>query len=256
MQFTGDFAQIQQAMSATRDIAARRMAVLHELAPRRGERVIEIGCGAGLCLREIGLATGPHGLALGLDVSPDQIAAAARECAGVPGVATLVGDVAALDYPGGVFDAAVALQAIEYVSEVEAALGQIRRVLKPGARFVCLATNWDSDYWHGADPALTAAVVGAWKSHLPWPNLPAVLGPMLTRQGFAGLRQTPVPVVNADFAEAGLAPWLARLMAGFAAGAGVAPQTTTDWLDALARADAEGEFFFSSVPILTTAIAV
>lgn len=255
MDFVGDLAQIQQTMSATRDIAARRMAVLHELAPRRGERVIEIGCGAGLCLREIALATGPHGLALGLDVSADQIAAATRECAGVPGVATLVGDVAALDYPGGVFDAAIALQAIEYVADAPGALSQIRRVLKPGGRLVILATNWDSDYWHGAPPELTAAVVGAWKGHLPWPNLPAVLGPMLQRAGFGGLRQTPVPVVNSGYADAGMAQPMAELMAGFARGQGLGPEAAA-WLAALAAADATGEFFFSSVPILTTAIAV
>lgn len=80
MEFTGEIATIQQRLAACHEMAARRHAVLQELAPRRGERVIEVGCGAGLLLREIGLALGPHGLAAGVDVSPDQIAAAAREC--------------------------------------------------------------------------------------------------------------------------------------------------------------------------------
>jgi len=36
---------------------------------------------------------------------------------------------------------------------------------------------------------------------------------------------------------------------------GVARERADGWLSALDRAEAEGEFFFSSVPILTTAIA-
>jgi len=76
MEFTGKIAEIQRAMAATGDLAGRRLAVLHELGPHRGERVFEIGCGSGLLLREIGLAVGPHGLAMGLDLSADQITAA------------------------------------------------------------------------------------------------------------------------------------------------------------------------------------
>ena len=73
MEFTGEIAEIQQRLAASHEMAVRRNAVLQELAPRRGERVIEVGCGAGLLLRDIGLALGPHGLAAGVDISPDQI---------------------------------------------------------------------------------------------------------------------------------------------------------------------------------------
>ena len=49
--------------------------------------------------------------------------------------------------------------------------------------------------------------------------------------------------------------WAARLMAAYAIERGVAAERARAWLDALDAAEAEGEFFFSSVPILTTAIA-
>lgn len=251
MEFTGTSAALQQRMAETRDLAQRRLAILHELSPRRGERVLEVGCGKGLLLREIALATGPHGLAAGLDVSADQVAAATRECAGVPGVQLSVGDAAAMDWPDAVFDAAVAAHVIEYIDDPAPALAAIRRVLKPGARLVCLAVNWDSEFWHGPDPALTAPVVAAWRASVPWPNLPAKIGPMLERAGFGAMRQLPVPVVNTALADDLLAPWMARLMAE-EAGAPRGP----DWLAALEAADARGEMFHSSVPILTTAVAV
>ena len=255
MEFTGEIAEIQQRLAECHELAMRRIAVLQALGPRRGERILEIGCGAGLLLREIGLATGPHGLAAGVDVSPDQIAAAAQLCAGVPAVAPQVGDARALPWPGAVFDAAVAVQVVEYIEDAPAALAELRRVLKPGGRFLCLATNWDSAFWHGPEPALTAEVAAAWERHAAYPNLPARIAPMLARAGFSGIRQLPVPVVNPELHEGTFAWWIARLMAAFAEREGVAPARTRAWLDALDRAEAEGEFFFSSVPILTTATA-
>jgi SAM-dependent methyltransferase len=255
MDFTGTRAEIQQRMAATRDLAARRMAVLHELSPRRGERVLDIGCGAGLLLREIGLSTGPHGFAAGVDISADQIEAATRECEGVPGVRATVGSVDGLDYPDAVFDAAVAAHVIEYLDDPRAALAEIRRVLKPGARLVVLATNWDADFWHGPEAELTGPVVAAWRREVPWPNLPAQLGPMLATTGFSALRQVPVPVVNPGLGEDSLALWMSRLLAVVAEESG-ADARPASWLAALDRADAAGEFFYSSVPILTTAVAV
>lgn len=253
MDFTGEIAAIQQRLAECHDIAMRRAAVVQALAPRRGERILEIGCGAGLLLREIGLATGPHGLAAGIDVSADQIAAAARLCAGVPGAAPQVGDARRLPWPDAVFDAAVAVQVVEYIAEAEAALAELRRVLKPGGRLLCLATNWDSTFWHGPDAALTATLRAAWEGHAAHPNLPARIAPMLARSGFAGIRQLPVPIVNPDLHEGAFAYWIARLMAAFARQSGVAPEPCDAWLEALDAAERAGEFFFSSVPILTTA---
>ena len=255
MDFTGEIAAIQQRLAACHEMGARRHAVLQELAPRRGERVIEVGCGAGLLLREIGLALGPHGLAAGVDVSADQIDAATRECSGVPAVKPMVCDIGKLDYPDGVFDAAVAVQVVEYIEDAPGALAELRRVLKPGGRFHCLATNWDSAFWHGPDEALTAEIVQVWDRHAPWPNLPARLPPMLARVGFGNIRTLPVPIVNPDLHENTFAWWIARLMAAYAVERGVAAARAEKWLAALDEAEAEGEFFFSSVPILTTAIA-
>lgn len=255
MLFTGEIAEIQQRLAHGREFAARRHQVMQELAPRRGERVLEIGCGAGLLLREIGLAAGPHGLAAGLDISADQISAAATECTSVPAVNPQVGDILAAPYPDGVFDAAVAVQVLEYIADVRAALAETRRVLKPGGRLVCLATNWDTAVWHGVPRELTSEIAGEWESHAEWPNLPAVLGPMLIREGFTGIRQIPVPVVNPSCHPDSFAYGTARLMAAHAVSRGVSPERAAEWLAALDRAEAREEFFFSSLPIMTTAIA-
>lgn len=253
MEFSGRIADLQQRLAGCHDLSVRRMAVVQHLAPRRGERVLEIGCGAGLLLREIALATGPHGLAAGIDISPDQIAAAAVLTENVPAVSLHEGDARALPYPDNVLDAAVAVQVVEYITEPVAVLAEAARVLKRGGRCLVLATNWDSAFWHGPDGALTAEIAGAWDAHAAFPNLPARLGPMLQEAGFGAIRQLPVPIVNPDLHEGTFAYWLARLMVAFAEGNGMAPDRGAAWLEALEAAEASGEFFFSSVPILTMA---
>ena len=44
MEFTGEIATIQQRLAACHEMGVWRNAVLQELAPRCGERVIEVGC--------------------------------------------------------------------------------------------------------------------------------------------------------------------------------------------------------------------
>ena len=113
-------------------------------------------------------------------------------------------------------------------------------MLKPGGRFLCLATNWDSAFWHGPDVTLTAEIGAAWDGHAAWPNLPARLPPMLARTGFANIRTLPVPVVNPNLHENAFAYWAARLMAAYAVGKGVAEARAQAWLAALDAAEEEG----------------
>ena len=79
---------------------------------------------------------------------------------------------------------------------------------------------------------------------------------MLAAAGFGNIRTLPVPVVNPSLHENTFAYWIARLMAAYAVETGVPESKAREWLDALDAAEAADEFFFSSVPILTTAIAV
>jgi SAM-dependent methyltransferase len=65
---------------------------------------------------------GPAGLAVGIDISSDQIRAAEAHCEDLANVEARVGDLLAVDYPDGHFDATVSVQVLEYVADVDAAL--------------------------------------------------------------------------------------------------------------------------------------
>jgi arsenite methyltransferase len=58
------------------------------------------------------------------------------------------GDATALPFPDGAFDAAAAVQVYAYVEDLDMALAELFRVLRPGGRAVVLDTDLDSMVWH------------------------------------------------------------------------------------------------------------
>lgn len=56
----------------------------------------------------------------------------------LPGVAITLGRAEALPYPDGTFDFAVVSSVIEHVADPDTALGEMRRVLKPGGKVVVI----------------------------------------------------------------------------------------------------------------------
>ncbi|MCP4249326.1 MAG: class I SAM-dependent methyltransferase [bacterium] len=113
-----------------RDWGAVRMGrCLASLADVRG-RVLEIGCGAGRCIRTIHRHR-PDLEAFGCDLSARSIEAARRYGGGI---AYETADATALPYPDRSFDAVVIMDLIEHLPDVDRALAEVHRVCKPGAR--------------------------------------------------------------------------------------------------------------------------
>ncbi len=102
--------------------------VLEWLAARRGERILDLGCGDGQLTARIA-ATGA--MVQGVDSSPEMAAAARSR-----GVLADEGDAECLPYASGIFDAVFSNAALHWVRDQDAMLDQVRRVLKPGGRFV------------------------------------------------------------------------------------------------------------------------
>lgn len=257
MEYRGDIAEVQRRLSQTSDLHRRRLAVLDAISVQPRERVLEVGCGGGIMLPMLAAAVGEIGRVVGIDISPDQIAAANALCADTNIVEAAVHDAKKLPYGDASFDAVVAIQVIEYLDQPSKALSELRRVCGIGGRIVILATNWDTMFWNGGASDLTARVQAAWRLHAPFPNLPAVLRPMLGDAGFRTIRQSPVPIINNAYHEDTFAYWAARLILAFAKGRSlISPTEGDDWIRQLEDAQASGTFFFSSTAVLTTAVAV
>jgi ubiquinone/menaquinone biosynthesis C-methylase UbiE len=255
MQFTGDIANIQRRVAQSLDLVARRIAVIDAVQPRTGEHILDVGCGGGFYVRELGLAVGASGRVCGLDLSADQIAAAQAHCGDLPNVDLKIGDALNLPYADRAFDAVLSVQVIEYIGDAGRAISELARVLKSGGRFINSATNWGSLFWHGADEALTRRVLDAWDRHAPHPNLPATMPRLLSQAGLTAVRQVPTTIVNTAFHENSFSYWAARLMTAFATSKGMVTAAEAEqWLAELDGASRNGGYFFSSVPILTTGV--
>jgi len=254
MDFSGDIGRIQRSIARSHDIAARRAAVFDVLSPRRGEAVLEIGCGGGAYLRDVALAVGETGRACGIDISADQIEGAQAHCADAPAAELHIASTLELPSVDGEFDAAFSVQVLEYIEAVDDALAETARVLKPGGRFVHLATLWDSVVFNAGDEALMARILDAWEAHCPYPNLPASMPERLRAARFTGIEQRPLPLLITASHEHSYIYWGSQLIAAFAVGQGAVSQEEAEaWLSDLRRLDAQGAFFFSVMTVITKA---
>lgn len=92
----------------------------------RGGRVLDVG--AGLCLLEP-LIDADY---VGVDVTPELLA---------PGAMRSVAVAEALPFRAATFDSVVCISVLQYVLDVEGALLEFERVLRPGGQIVVLVPN-------------------------------------------------------------------------------------------------------------------
>ncbi|MHC1560783.1 methyltransferase domain-containing protein [Actinomycetospora sp. C-140] len=190
-----------QRVYATPDVVGQRERVLELLRPLPGEHVLDVGSGPGYLARSIADAVGPEGTVRGLDPSAAMNAVAEAHCAKLPHVTIEEGGAEKLPYPDNSFDAVVSTQVYEYVADMPGALAEVRRVLRPGGRFVVLDTDWDSLVWHAADRDLHRRVMTAWEEHLVDPRLPRVLPGLLERTVFEVVDRQLIPLFNPVYDE-------------------------------------------------------
>jgi len=173
-----------EAIYLTPDVVVQRARVLDALALARNERVLDLGCGPGLLALEMAHRVGMQGEVQGIDASPSMIALATRRCYGKSWVQIARGDVSWLPYPDAHFDAAVCTQVYEYVSDIECALRELHRVLRPGGRAVIVDTDWESCVWRSSDAERMRRVIEIWDRHCAHPHLPRTLRRRLEDAGF------------------------------------------------------------------------
>ena len=106
-----------ETLYRTRDVRRRRALVREALAARAGERVLDVGCGPGFFVEELLDEVGPDGAVVGVDASPQMLAAAAHRCASRGNVDFREGDATALPVEDASFDAALCVQVLEYVAD-------------------------------------------------------------------------------------------------------------------------------------------
>ena len=125
-----------------------RGGLLEILDPVAGEHMLEVGPGTGYYTLPVAARLGPTGLLEILDVRRSFLDHTVRRARrrGLTNVVPTLGDGITLPYPDRCFDAAFAITVLGEIPDPEAALGELRRVLKPGGRLVVGEILVDPDF--------------------------------------------------------------------------------------------------------------
>jgi len=124
---------MNRVMTAGLDLRWRRIAAAAVV--RAGDRVLDAACGTGdLAVAD---ARAGAGHVIGLDFSERMLARAQRKA---PWIEWVRGDLLALPFPDGSFDAATVGFGVRN-TDLDRALAELRRVLRPGGRLAVLETT-------------------------------------------------------------------------------------------------------------------
>ena len=101
-----------------------------------GERVLDLGSGAGTDSLVASLMVGPEGSVTGIDMTPEMLekARAGAEALGVSNVTFVEGEGERLPFEDESFDVVISNGVIDLIPDKDAVFGEMHRVLVPGGR--------------------------------------------------------------------------------------------------------------------------
>ena len=106
-----------------------------------GQRVLDVGCGAGSTTVEAARRVAPNGAALGVDISGPalELARERAAAAGLEAVDFIEADAQVHSFEPGAFDAAISRFGTMFFGDPVAAFANLRQSLRPGGRLAVVA---------------------------------------------------------------------------------------------------------------------
>ena len=168
--------------------------------------VLEVGSGLGILAREVARLV-PRGEVYGVEYSPEQLALADSP---LPNLHFVRGDAHALEFEDARFDVAYCRYVLEHLADPSRALGEMRRVLKPGGKVFLQENNILANVFYPECPRFDAL----WKQFAVLQGRlggDALIGkkllPLLRRAGFSEIALSIQPEVHYS-GEPTFRPWI------------------------------------------------
>ncbi len=186
-------AEQQERIAAKPDMKVQRDTVLKLLGLKTGDSVLDVGSGSGIFAREMFEVVGDSGHVCGIDSSSPMIEIVKKNC---PEGVFLQGDATALPLEDASFDFVTTSQLLCFIADVEQAVCELYRALKPGGRVVILDSDWASLVWNCNDQALMDRAIKLLASPYANSHVPRTLSRHLKAAGFNVTDRQTLTILN------------------------------------------------------------
>ncbi len=134
---------------------------MDRLDPVRGQRIVDLGCGAGRTTVELAARVAPGGRVLGVDIAEEMLTGARRRAQGIDAMELRRADIQVDPLEEEAFDGAYSRFGVMFFADPPAAFANVRRALRPGGTlsFVCWQGPLDNE-WMSVPVMAAAAVIG------------------------------------------------------------------------------------------------
>lgn len=244
--FDAETAKLLDVAYQGADITRRRQASFDALAPAPGETILDIGCGNGMLTAELARAVGPGGRVIGVDPSEDMMSAAIDRCGNYECVELRAGFANELPIEDSVADKAASIQVFEYIEDVEGALTEVMRCLKPGGRLVVGDLHFGSLIWFSDERERMQRMLSSWDQHFVSGSVPERLPGLIRDHGHLVDGVAPIALTDHQLKPDGIAMMMMHLMKNYAVQNGhMDPEVVQAWFDEQNDLAQKGKFFFS-----------
>lgn len=227
-------------------LVEQRRRTLEAMALQPGESALDVGCGPGYLTLDIARGVGVEGHAVAVDTSQPMLDIARARCAGIDRIEFHLADAVALPCEDASIDVAAAVQVYLFVSDLDAVMRELARVLRPGGRAVVVDTDWDSLVWHSSDRERMERFLALWMRRYANARVARLLPGALRRAGLVVEQAGVIPLLELDPAEntysGSQIPEFARYMA---TKGGIPEAEAKAWETDLRTLASRGEYFFS-----------